>query len=164
MIKINQLTKSQIINLLIDHYKSKDKLLTRSQICKISKFRNDYDFLQPEYSKYVYSGIINVSDKKLNLLKKEKYSNRMIWSSNFNVASGFYKSKNYNVSNTNRVLIIGYFSDDFILNPIKISKLKEIKNLKFSKTFKLSELIKAEDEILTCKPVKIHSILHEKIL
>ena len=74
MIKKKSLTKSQIIKLLIGHYKSKNKLLTRSQINKLSKYKNDYEFLQPDHVKYVYSGLINVSDKKLELLRKEKYS------------------------------------------------------------------------------------------
>lgn len=163
MIKKKVLTREQIIKLLISHYRDRNKLLTRSQINELSKYKNDYEFLQPDYSKYVYSGIINISDKKLKDLKSQKYSNRMIWSSDVKTGLGFYSFKQHAIEGYNKVLIIGYFSDDFILNPLKISKLKEIRKERFSKTMALSFLVKAEEEILTGKPVKIHSILHDKI-
>jgi hypothetical protein len=87
----------------------------------------------------------------------------MIWSSDVKTGLGFYSFKKHAIEGENKVLIIGYFSDDFILNPLKISKLKEIRKERFSKTMALSFLVKAEEEILTGKPVKIHSILHDKI-
>lgn len=163
MIKKKVLTREQIIKLLISHYRDRNKLLTRSQINELSKYKNDYEFLQPDYSKYVYSGIINISDKKLKDLKSQKYSNRMIWSSDVKTGLGFYSFKQHAIEGYNKVLIIGYFSDDFILNPLKISKLKEIRKERFSKTMTLSFLVKAEEEIITGKPVRIHSILHDTI-
>lgn len=104
----------------------------------------------------------NISDNKLKAILKSKYSDRMIWSSDYRTSHGFYKSKTNLSKNKNHVLIIGYFSDDFVLNPLKISKLPEIKGKNFTNTMKLSEIIKSENEIVTSKPVKIHSVLFEK--
>lgn len=160
MIKTNW-TKKDIIRFLINHYKG-NKQLTRFQIDKLLKYKDEYDFLQPDKVKYVYSGIKNISDRKLKEILNSRYSNRMIWSSDYRTSHGFYKSRTDLLKNKNHILIIGYFSDNFVLNPLKISKLSEIKGKNFTNTMKLSELIKGENEILTSKPVKIHTILHEK--